>query len=1020
MNGGGSTATLEATEAGGEIAGLPNGLRREVFGFLPYWILSDAGAMEQMNYELVSTIAYFGVGARSDGTLDKGTPSAPSVGWAGWTSSAMTDVLNRAHSFGDRVVLTVTMMAWDPASWARMETLLTSPTARARLVGQIVDAVRLRGADGVNLDFELVPSSLRNEYSALTRELKAALVAAGVGSYLSVCVTGGAATWATGYDLAALTASGAADRLFVMGYDYSWSGSARAGGVAPIDSPYTLDVSSSLADFLEVVPGSRLIWGVPYYGRSWTTSTSTLNAPTTGASWSYYYTGHRSQAATYGRRWDDVGKVPWYRYWDAERGSWVQSYYDDAEALTYKYDLVNRYGLAGTGMWHLMMDAGRDELWKLISERFVTDTRPPSGGVSLLPETTDGLAVHVTWRAIDYQSYVDRYNVQVRDRFGGAWTSWLTGTTATDAWWVGREGRTYEFRIQAIDTRGNAQPWRTSPATPTSLTPGYFAANTSTLNVRSGAGTEYGLVDTLAVGERVLVVDGPVSASGYRWWQVQHGFAEWPSADYARIGWVVDGASGETYLVPAPAPNITRLDPFVEDYATSVRAFSPNGDGRTDGVSVTYSLDAAASAVRLDVVNDAGYLVRRISVGGQAAGPRRIDWDGQLASGGWAPAGRYVLRVVATDSSGTHVAPAAGWSWDIRSEWGVIADLTPPTVTGGEPGDGEAMLPASTRPWLVFSEPVSGVSATTVRLAERLGPTIGVDVAYDPAARRVTVTPDAALPTGRSYRLDLLTGITDTAGNPVAAASYQFDVAPGEAYTPWRRVTVVGPQRAYRIGANGTLLGSVARTFASPSGANVSQRATLPNLPGRWLHVENGAFAGLWLSEGPATWLPGETERTAVPSTTRLTFVPGSHTGYRFAADGSVTSSRSASLGAASGANVTARAIIRGRPHWHVVNGIWAGYWIGESSNAYRAGMVAEQLFGDPPRIALAAGTYTGHRYDSAGRRTGSVTATLPAASGANVAGWAVINGRAHWRVANGIWASHWLPAESRVALTPG
>ncbi|HYN65071.1 MAG TPA: hypothetical protein VES36_10760, partial [Candidatus Limnocylindrales bacterium] len=47
-------------------AALPNGLRKEVFGFLPYWMLTDA-ALGSMNYTLVSTIAYFSVGANKDG-----------------------------------------------------------------------------------------------------------------------------------------------------------------------------------------------------------------------------------------------------------------------------------------------------------------------------------------------------------------------------------------------------------------------------------------------------------------------------------------------------------------------------------------------------------------------------------------------------------------------------------------------------------------------------------------------------------------------------------------------------------------------------------------------------------------------------------------------------------------------------------------------------------------------------------------------------------------------------------------
>jgi hypothetical protein len=74
-DGGASVAQLSA-------AGLPNGLRKEVFGFLPYWMLNDS-ALSSMNYHLVSTIAYFSVNAKMTGDLAKGTSSSPSTGWAG-------------------------------------------------------------------------------------------------------------------------------------------------------------------------------------------------------------------------------------------------------------------------------------------------------------------------------------------------------------------------------------------------------------------------------------------------------------------------------------------------------------------------------------------------------------------------------------------------------------------------------------------------------------------------------------------------------------------------------------------------------------------------------------------------------------------------------------------------------------------------------------------------------------------------------------------------------------------------
>ncbi|MGH2418529.1 MAG: glycosyl hydrolase family 18 protein [Candidatus Limnocylindria bacterium] len=372
-------ATVQGTEAQGATSSLPNGLTHEVYGYLPYWAL-DPGLRQYLQYDLVSTIAYFSVGAQADGTLLRS-----GVGWNGWASSNMTDVINQAHANGVGVHLTVTMMAWS-GDYSAMTALLTSAPNRARLAGEIAATVAARNADGVNLDFEPVPNSLESHYVTFVREVKAALVAAGAGSYLTVAATGGAAAWDEGYDLVGLSAAGAADAIMVMAYDFSWPGSARAGGVSPIYSPYIFDVTDAVATYLARVPADKLIWGVPYYGRAWTTQTSTVNSLTCksasicptgnagagafGRSWAPRYVDALAAVGTHGRRWDSNGQVPWYTYFSSTYNTHVQGYYDDAESLHAKYALVTGNGMRGVGIWHLLMDVERPELWDKLAGSF--------------------------------------------------------------------------------------------------------------------------------------------------------------------------------------------------------------------------------------------------------------------------------------------------------------------------------------------------------------------------------------------------------------------------------------------------------------------------------------------------------------------------------------------------------------------------------------------------------------------------------------------------------------------------
>ena len=56
----------------------------------------------------------------------------------------------------------------------------------------------------------------------------------------------------------------------------------------------------------------------------------------------------------------------------------MEGYYDDAASLGEKYDMINARGLAGTGMWTLLMDQGDNALWNQLAAKFVTDMTPAS------------------------------------------------------------------------------------------------------------------------------------------------------------------------------------------------------------------------------------------------------------------------------------------------------------------------------------------------------------------------------------------------------------------------------------------------------------------------------------------------------------------------------------------------------------------------------------------------------------------------------------------------------------------
>ena len=186
-----------------------------MFGFLPYWEVN--GAASRLDYDVLSTIAYFSVGVNGNGTLKKRNGNGTlTTGWGGWTSSGMTRVINAAHADGTRVVLTVSAFAWTSSQARVQRAILGSRGSRATLARQIVAAVRNRGADGVNLDFEPLARGSESEFVALLRTIRSEFNKVRSGYQVTYDTT----AFIGNYPLEASVGSRAADAIFIMGYDY--------------------------------------------------------------------------------------------------------------------------------------------------------------------------------------------------------------------------------------------------------------------------------------------------------------------------------------------------------------------------------------------------------------------------------------------------------------------------------------------------------------------------------------------------------------------------------------------------------------------------------------------------------------------------------------------------------------------------------------------------------------------------------------------------------------------------------
>ena len=164
-------------------------------------------------------------------------------------------------------MLTVQSFAWSSAGVTRQKALLGSSAARANLARQIAAAVRDRGADGVNLDFEPIVSTYADEFTALVRSVRAELNKVAKGYQLTFDTTG----WIGNYPIEAATARRRRRRRRGHGLRLPERLDATTvGSVAPLGGP-TYDITDTSRAYLARLPASKVILGVPYYGRAWST-----------------------------------------------------------------------------------------------------------------------------------------------------------------------------------------------------------------------------------------------------------------------------------------------------------------------------------------------------------------------------------------------------------------------------------------------------------------------------------------------------------------------------------------------------------------------------------------------------------------------------------------------------------------------------------------------------------------------------------------------------------------------------
>ena len=319
-----------------------------VYGYHAYW----SGSPLDVDLDRLTHIAIFNVGLSSDGSLSS------TDRWTDWAA----ELVPLAHARGVKVHLCVT--SFDDTT---TNAVLSSSTRRAAAASALASLVNDYGADGVNVDIEGMDAAQKENLIAFVQALKAVVP--------EVILATPAVDWSGAYDYDVLARE--SDGLFIMGYDYHWSGG-DPGPVGPLYgggawSAYSQDWS--VTDYRDSgTPDDKIILGLPLYGREWPTASSAVPGTATGSGSSVLMYAAVEEAETSSPLFDATPRS------SDLRTSSRQLWYDDLDNVRERIAWAVDEGLQGVGFWALGYESDPPAFWSMVTDETAFDDGDDTGG----------------------------------------------------------------------------------------------------------------------------------------------------------------------------------------------------------------------------------------------------------------------------------------------------------------------------------------------------------------------------------------------------------------------------------------------------------------------------------------------------------------------------------------------------------------------------------------------------------------------------------------------------------------
>lgn len=336
---------------------------RVVQGYLTYWSSSTT----TLQWDKLTHLIWFCLEPNADGSIKT------TNGWG--TTSAVTT----AKSYNVKVLLSVCLFGADSIA-----TMVNSATNRARMIQNIIAQVKLRGAHGADLDFEIPGKAAKNGLTTFVQELRAAFNAEGNapdGQPYRIHMALMPIDWSGAYDIANFI--NYLDYAMVMSYEGHSASSTQAGPTNKLYSPvppwsYNFSYQYFFNHWLGKMGSAnagKLLGGVGYYMQDFTTQNFSIPSASLGSGYAttkmYYQIlplvkSLNPDGSTTILGYENTIKNPYYFY--LKNGAYHQVWYDTKDSLKTKYDYIKSRQMGGIGIWALNYDKGVQDTWDAIRE----------------------------------------------------------------------------------------------------------------------------------------------------------------------------------------------------------------------------------------------------------------------------------------------------------------------------------------------------------------------------------------------------------------------------------------------------------------------------------------------------------------------------------------------------------------------------------------------------------------------------------------------------------------------------